>query len=218
MPHLKWCGWLLMAVLAAAGLRPAQAAGDPTRRDWQVSLYVGQFLKGTLLELPSQFVQGELGFRSATFFQLDLGYTPFKFDLPIPFCTGCALRNNQFELHAAVGQYAGRQTNAELGAYFMFRTGQIGPRTGLQANIAAGWGISYATGTTGLEVGRTDIQGVDTYRTQFQVPIEVEWWHPNLRSVSIVLPRIHHRSGGYGALAAYGSGSNFIGGSLRLSW
>lgn len=208
--------WMLAAGLALVPLSPAQA--NPPARDILATLYVAQYLKGTLTELPVEFLRGELQLRSATLFQLDVGYAFPRFDIPIPFCEGCALRGNRIELHGAIGQYAGRQTNAEIGAYAMFRTGQIGAATGLQANIAAGWGISHAFGTTGMEFGRGSVQGVDTYRTQLQVPIEVEWWHPALGSWSVIVPRIHHRSGAWGWLAPYGSGSNFIGAGLRMSW
>lgn len=179
------------------------------------SLSSGVYVDARLAQLPYDVVTGRAQTRGAGFVELDAGAPLLRFDLPLPFCQGCALRGNAIEAHANLTQYFGRQTNAEIGAYLMIRTGWAPLPWQIRANVAIGLGISHAFSAPELEMSGSDNR---KYLTQAQVPVEIEWWHPSLGSVSVLLPRIHHRSGAFGAIAPTGVGSNFIGGGLRVSF
>ncbi|MBX9701324.1 MAG: hypothetical protein K2X74_17950 [Acetobacteraceae bacterium] len=176
----------------------------------------GVYVDARLASLPYDVVTGRAQTRGAGFVELDVGAVLWRFDIPLPFCgTGCALRGNALEAHANLTQYFGRQTNGEIGAYLMYRTGWAPLPLELRANLGIGLGISTAFAPPQLEIADSDGK---KYLTQMQLPVEIEWWHPALGRASVLLPRIHHRSGAFGLIAPSGVGSNFIGAGLRFSF
>jgi hypothetical protein len=203
---------LLLLLLAVA---PGLAAAQPADRVWMGALSSGIFVDARLASLPYDVVTGHAQTRGAGFVELDLGARLLRFDIPLPFCGGCAMGGNAIEAHGNLTQYFGEQTNAEIGAYLMFRTGWAPLPARVQANFAIGLGISHAFSDPQLEVATSDGR---KYLTQAQVPVEIEWWHPALGHATLLLPRIHHRSGAFGAIAPSGVGSNFIGIGLRLGF
>ena len=103
---------VLLLLAPAAG-----RAADPTDRLLMGSLSSGAYIDARLAQLPYDVLRGYAQTRSAYFFEGDVGIQFLHFDVPLPFCIGCAIRGNRVEAHAMVTQYAGRQTNAEFAAY-----------------------------------------------------------------------------------------------------
>jgi hypothetical protein len=213
-------GRLPLALLATLALVPLAAAAaaraQPADRRFQGALSSGIYVDARLAQLPYDVVTGHAQTRGAGFLELDLGARLLRFDIPLPFCGGCALRGNAIEGHGNLTQYFGDQTNAEIGAYLMFRTGWAPLPAQVQANFAIGLGISYAFSAPDLEIAASDGR---KYLTQAQVPVEIEWWHPAFGDrATLLLPRIHHRSGMFGVIAPSGVGSNFVGAGLRIGF
>lgn len=200
-------------LLAALTLASGAAAAQPADRRFTGALSSGVFVDARLAQLPYDVVTGHAQTRGAGFVELDLGARLVRFDLPLPFCGGCVLGGNAIEAHANLTQYFGAQTNAEIGAYLMVRTGWVPLPAKVQANFAIGLGLSTAFSDPQLETAASDGR---EYLTQAQVPVEIEWWHKVLGNATLLLPRIHHRSGMFGVIAPSGVGSNFIGIGLRL--
>lgn len=201
--------------LAAAAPVVAEAAGNTRDRTLYVSAYASQWVDPNLLEIPGRLLTGDLETRRAYFLGGGLGYVLVpRFEVPLPFCAGCALRGNSIELEGVVLKHFDRQDHWEVAGGAFARTGQIPLFLGAGLNLAAGAGLSYALSDPDLESGRGGRRGVDTYRLQFYLAFETELAHGAVPGWSLV-GRVHHRSGGYGILTERGSGSNFIGLGLR---
>jgi hypothetical protein len=201
--------------LAAAAPAVAEAAGNTRDRTLYVSAYASQWVDPNLLEIPGRLLTGDLETRRAYFLGGGLGYVLVpRFEVPLPFCAGCALRGNSIELEGVVLKHFDRQDHWEVAGGAFARTGQIPLFLGAGLNLAAGAGLSYALSDPDLESGRGGRRGVDTYRLQFYLAFETELAHGAVPGWSLV-GRVHHRSGGYGILTERGSGSNFIGLGLR---
>jgi hypothetical protein len=204
------------AVLGLAAVSPAVAegVGDTRDRMHYISAYVSQWVDGDLLEIPGRLLT-DLQTRQARFLGGGLGYVLVpRFELPLPFCGGCALRGTSIELEGVVLKHFDRQDQWEIAGGSFARTGQIPLFAGVGLNLAAGAGLSYALSDSNFEIGRGGQRGVDTFRLQFYLAFETELAHRAVPGWSLV-GRIHHRSGGYGILTEQGSGSNFIGLGLR---
>jgi hypothetical protein len=204
-------------VLGLVAVAPAVAeeVGDTRDRKHYISAYASQWLDGDLLEIPGRLLTRDLQTRQARFLGGGLGYALVpRFELPLPFCGGCALRGNSIELEGVVLKHFDQQDHWEIAGGAFARTGQIPLFSGVGLNLAAGAGLSYALSDSDLEIGRGSQRGVDTYRLQFYLAFETELAHRAVPGWSLV-GRIHHRSGGYGFLTEQGSGSNFIGLGLR---
>ena len=201
--------------LAAAAPAVAETAGNARQRTLYVSAYASQWLESNLLEIPGRLLTGDIETRRAYFLGGGLGYVLVpRFEVPLPFCGGCAVRGNSIELEGVVLKHFDRQDHSEIAGGAFARSGQIPLFLGVGLNLAAGAGLSYALSDANLEIGRGGQRGVDTYRLQFYLAFETELAHGAVPGWSLV-GRIHHRSGGYGMLTERGSGSNFIGLGLR---
>jgi hypothetical protein len=201
--------------LATAAPSFAEGAGSIRGRTLYISAYASQWVDGDLAEIPYRLLTGDLQTRQAYFLGGGLGYVLVpRFEVPLPFCGGCALRGNSIELEGVVLKHFDQQDHWEIAGGAFARTGQIPLFLGVELNLAAGAGLSYAPSDPNLENGRGGQRGVDTYRLQFYLAFETELAHGTVPGWSVV-GRIHHRSGGYGTLTDGGSGSNFIGLGLR---
>jgi hypothetical protein len=193
----------------------AEGVGNTRDRALYVSGYASQWVEGDLLDIPHRSLTGALQTRQAYFLGGGLGYVLVpRFEVPLPFCGGCALRGNSIELEAVVLKHFDQQDHWEIAGGAFARTGQIPLFLDLELNLAAGAGLSYALSDANLEIGDGGQRGVDTYRLQIYLAFETELVHGAVPGWSLV-GRIHHRSGGYGLLTEQGSGSNFIGLGLR---
>jgi hypothetical protein len=207
------------ALLSLNASAPAGAEAVRSGRDrpLYVSAYASQWIDSNLLEIPHLLLTGSLETRRAYFLGGGLGYVLVpRFEVPLPFCGGCALSGNSLELEGVVLKHFDLQDHWEVAGGAFARTGQIPLFPGAGLNLAAGAGLSYALADPKLENGRGGQRGVDTYRLQFYLAFETELAHRAVPGWSL-LGRIHHRSGGYGTLTEQGSGSNFIGLGLRRS-
>jgi hypothetical protein len=203
--------------LAAAAPAAAEGAGGIRGRRLYLSAYAGQWVESNLAEIPHRLLTWSLETRRAYLLGGGLGYVLVpRFEVPLPFCGGCALRGNSLELEGVVLKHFDLQDHWEVAGGAFARTGQIPLFPGAGLNLAAGAGLSYALADPKLENGRGGQRGVDTYRLQFYLAFETELAHRAVPGWSL-LGRIHHRSGGYGTLTEQGSGSNFIGLGLRRS-
>jgi hypothetical protein len=201
--------------LAAAAPAVGEGASNTRNRTFYISAYVSQWFESDLLEIPHHLLTGNLQTRQAYFLGGGLGYVLVpRFEVPLPFCGGCALRGNSIELEGVVLKHFDQQDHWEIAGGAFARTGQIPLFLGVELNLAAGAGLSYALSDPNLEIGRGGQRGVDTYRLQIYLAFETELAHGAVPGWSLV-GRIHHRSGGYGTMTEQGSGSNFIGLGLR---
>jgi hypothetical protein len=208
------------ALLGPAAAAPAfaEGAGNTRNRTLYISGYASQWVDSNLLEIPHRLLTGDLQTRQAYFLGGGLGYVLVpRFEVPLPFCGGCVLRGNSIELEGVVLKHFDQQDHWEIAGGAFARTGQIPLFLGVELNLAAGAGLSYALSDPNLEIGRGGQRGVDTYRLQFYLVFEAELARRAILGWSLV-GRIHHRSGGYGILTEQGSGSNFIGLGLRRSF
>ena len=204
--------------LAAAAPAVAETAGNSRDRTLYVSAYASQWVDPNLLEMPGRLLTADLEPRHAYFLGGGLGYVLVpRFEVPLPFCRGCALRGNSVELEGVVLKHFDLQDHWEVAGGAFARTGQIPLFLGVALNLAAGGGLSYALSDTKLESGRSGERGVDTYRLQFYLAFETELAHGAVPGWNLV-GRIHHRSGAYGVLSEKGSGSNFVGLGLRRNF
>jgi hypothetical protein len=206
---------LLGLAAAAPAIAEAAAAGSIRDRKLYISAYASQWVDPNLLDIPGRLLTGDLEPRHAYFLGGGLGYVLLhRFEVPLPFCGGCALRGNSIELEGVVLKHFDQQDHWEVAGGAFARTGQIPLFLGAELNLAAGGGLSYAFDDPKLESGRSGQRGVDTYRLQFYLAFETELAHGAVPGWSL-LGRIHHRSGAYGVLAEKGSGSNYVGLGLR---
>ena len=217
----RFAAMALAALLALA--LPAQAqsqdkAGGTRDRSFYISAYVSQFADARLLEIPGRLITGDLETRDAYFAGGGFGYILVpRFAVPLPFCGGCALRGNSFELEGVLLKHFNKEDHWEVAGGAFLRSGQVPLVLGTSLNLAAGFGLSYTLSDAALETGRGGQQGVDTYRLQFYLAFETELMHEAVSGWSLV-GRVHHRSGAYGTLSPQRSGSNYIGLGLRRSF
>jgi len=203
--------------LAAAAPAAAEGAAGTRGRKFYISAYASQWVESDLAEIPHRLPTWSLETRRAYFLGGGLGHVPVpRFEVPLPFCGGCALRGNSLDLEGVVLKHFDLQDHWEVAGGAFARTGQIPLFRGAELNLAAGAGLSYALSDPKLENGRGGQRGADTYRLQFYLAFETELAHGAVPGWTLV-GRIHHRSGGYGTLTEQGSGSNFIGLGLRRS-
>ncbi|MBD0270378.1 MAG: hypothetical protein ICV73_00490 [Acetobacteraceae bacterium] len=204
--------------LAAAAPAVAETAGNPRDRTLYVSAYASQWVDPNLLQMPGRLLTADLEPRHAYFLGGGLGFVLVpRFEVPLPFCRGCALRGNSVELEGVVLKHFDLQDHWEVAGGAFARTGQIPLFLGAALNLAAGGGLSYAFSDPNLEAGRSGVRGVDTYRLQFYLAFETELAHAAVPGWNLV-GRLHHRSGAYGVLSEKGSGSNFVGLGLRRNF
>jgi hypothetical protein len=204
----------MLSALAAAAPAVAEEAGNIRSRRLYLSGYAGQWIDANIADIPYRAVTSTLKTRSAYFLSADLGYVLVpRFEVPLPFCGGCALRGNSIELEGQVLKHFDQQRHWEIAGGAFVRTGQIPLFLGAEMNLAGGGGLSYALADPKLENGRGG-RGVDNYRLQIYLGFEAELMHEAVQGWSLV-GRIHHRSGGFGLLTRQGSGSNFIGLGVR---
>lgn len=207
----------LAAVILGIACASAEEAGGPRDRRFYLSAYGAGFADNRLLEIPGRALTGDLKMRDAWFAGGGLGYVLVpRFEIPLPFCGGCALRGNSIELEGVLLRHFDRQDYWETAGGAFARTGQIPLLFGAEINLAAGAGLSYAFSDPPLEVGHDGQHGTGTYRLQFYLAFEAELAHAEASGLSLVA-RIHHRSGAYGVLSPQRSGSNFLGLGLRLN-
>src|SRR4051794_1578891 len=89
--------------LATAAPAVAQGAGDIRSRKLYLSAYASQWLDANIADIPYRVVTGTLETRHAYFVGGGLGYVLVpRFEVPLPFCGGCALRGNSIELEGVV--------------------------------------------------------------------------------------------------------------------
>jgi hypothetical protein len=207
-----------LAGVATAAPAAAETAGNIRDRTLYISAYASQWVDPNLLQIPGRLLTADLEPRQAYFLGGGLGYVPVpRFELPLPFCGGCALRGNSIEVEGVVLKHFDQQDHWEVAGGVFARTGQIPLFLGAELNLAAGGGLSYAFSNPDLEKGRSGQTGVDTHRLLFYLALETELAHGAVPGWSLV-GRIHHRSGAYGVLAEKGSGSNYVGLGLRRSF
>jgi hypothetical protein len=207
-----------LAGVATAAPAAAEAAGNIRDRTLYISAYASQWVDPNLLQIPGRLLTADLEPRQAYFLGGGLGYVLLpRFEVPLPFCGGCALRGNSIELEGVVLKHFDQQDHWEVAGGAFARTGQVPLFLGAELNLAAGGGLSYAFSDPNLESGRSGLRGVDTYRLQFYLAFETELAHRAVPGWNLV-GRVHHRSGAYGVLSEKGSGSNFIGLGLRRNF
>ena len=203
-----WLGALLM--VPALSVQAAQP-GDARLFD-AVTLYGAQGVDHNLRQIPEAILSNNLDRDKSYFVGVGLAKTGPKLGDSVGRLQGTAMAELRQDFELLMLKHRGLQHNAELGAAYLLRTPdlQMGP---VGVNLAAGTGLSYATGRPTYEDGpKDDLER--RYRLQLLLLFELEWKLRNVDALTLST-RIHHRSGVYGLIAPPHVGSNFITVGLR---
>jgi hypothetical protein len=198
---------LLTSTLSAQAALPADS-----RLFDAVTVYGGQGVDHNLRNIPEAFVSNNIVWDKSYFAGVGLGKTGPELGQSFGRFQSSAWAELIQGFELLMLKHHGLQRNAELGAAYLLRTPdlQMGP---LGVNLAAGTGLSYATGKPTYEDGpREDLER--RYRLQLLLLFELEWKLRNVDRLTLAT-RIHHRSGVFGLIAPPHVGSNFITVGLR---
>ncbi len=202
----------LSAWLLGPALSVQAAQTDDVRLFDSVTVYGGQGVDHNLRQIPEMILGSNIDWDKTYFAGVGLTKTGPKLGRSVDRlqATSMAELIQGFELLMLM--HHGLQRNAELGAAYLLRTPDL--RMGLLGvNLAAGTGLSYATGKPTYEDGpRDDLER--RYRLQLLLLFELEWRLRNVDRLTLAT-RIHHRSGVFGLIAPAHVGSNFITMGLR---
>ena len=207
---------LAFLVQAGAAAQTPQADNEPHRqRVWYASLIGAQWGEVRLPQFPIKAVTGDIPFRQSYLAAAGIGRVIVpRFDIPIPF-TGVGLVGNSLEIEGQVVRHFGLQEHWEGTAALVLRTGELRLWGGASLNIGWANGLSYAFSDPKYEFGPGGVRGVDSRRLQYYMGLEAEFTLSQLPNVHL-LAKLHHRSGIYGVISPRRTGSNFIGGGLRV--
>jgi hypothetical protein len=188
--------------------RPSEAAS--------IAVYGSVWTNSRLPTFAYNAVTGRLTFRSSYALSL-IAAKPFHtFDLAVP-GTGYRLNGFTLEAEAQVMKHFGAQDHVEATVALVLRSGQFALPGGFEMNVAFGNGLSHSFADAALEIGRTGLPGVNTYRTQYHMSFEAAFSSPAHPNASVFF-RLHHRSGIYGLISPRKSGANFVGGGVRWTF
>ena len=203
-----WIGaWLLGPALSVQAAQP----GDARLFD-AVTVYGGQGVDHNLRNIPEAIVSNNIVWDKSYFSGVGLGKIGPELGQSFGLFRGTPWAKLKQDYELLLVKHRGLQHNAELGAAYLLRSSdlQMGP---VGVNLAAGTGLSYATGNPTYEDGPTDDLN-RRYRLQLLVLFELEWKLRNIDSLTLAT-RIHHRSGVFGLIAPPHVGSNFLTVGLR---
>lgn len=202
----------LPTLLLASTLSSQAALPAESRLFDAVTVYGGQGVDHNLRNIPEAIFSNNIVWDKSYFSGVGLGKIGPDLGQSFGLFQGTPWAKLQQDYELLLVKHRGLQHNAELGAAYLLRSPdlQMGP---LGVNLAAGNGLSYATGKPTYEDGpRDDL--ARRYRLQLLLLFELEW---KLRKVDrlTLATRIHHRSGVFGLIAPPNVGSNFITVGLR---
>jgi hypothetical protein len=197
IPHGR--GGLFASMLAVLAVPAAHA--DSGRLFDSVAVFAGQGADHNLEQLPGRILSGTPEWEKSYFWAVSGYKARDKF---------WAMLRHGYEL--VLAQHHGLQDNAEAGAAYMLKTGDLALGT-MAVNLAAGMGLSYAFGAPAYEDGPLDDPG-RRYRLQLLLLFDAEWRLQSVDALSLVM-RVHHRSGAYGLIAPRHVGSNFLAAGIR---
>lgn len=192
----------------------AQESGHRSRSAFG-SLYVAKWADTTLPELPVKALTARLDFdRPALvamgFNQVLIGDLAFR----VP-GTGLRIRKNSLELEAQLVKHFSGQDHVEAILAAVIRSGELKLFNEISANLAIANGISYAFSRPKYELGPEGQRGQGSRHLQYYLGVEGEL-SPSRTSKLHFLLKLHHRSGIYGLISPQKTGSNFLGGGVRL--
>jgi len=203
--------WLTLCLLAPLPLAAQSLARD---RTWFATVYAGQWFSESAPDPGQTLGAQHAGFQNSYFVSALLSRVlmpELNTNLPL---VGPLIDDTSIELEGQIGHHFGLQDHAEVTLALQWRSPDLAiPLTNARLNLAIGEGFSYA-------LSRPAYEGVSYSQEPRKflnyLTLEAEFSHPSLPGVSLV-PRVHHRSGIYGAIAPRGSGSNFFGIGLRVA-
>lgn len=211
---------LVLGVLAAS---PACAQGDGQRLDGQrarsgfVSVYASKWADTSLPRFPIDLVTGKLDFERPVFVGLGVNRVLISdFAVPIPL-TGASLRRNSLELEGQLLKHFRGQDHVEATAAIVARTGELGLFGRTSINFALANGLSYAFSRPDYERGPGGVRGEGSRRLQYHIGFEAELTPSRDLPIHLVA-KLHHRSGIYGLISPRRTGSNFLGGGVRIDF
>lgn len=196
-------------------------AGEQLERDRKLfgSLYVGQWAKTALYDLPMQAVSGRLSRADSYFAGAAINYAVIpSFAAPLPFLDE-PLRGFSIEVEGRVLKHFGLQEHGEVALAILIRSPQIPLPAGLSMNVAIGEGGSYALTLPKYEgsIAAEGPMAAGPRRFLNYLPIELELSHQAWKPAHLVLA-IHHRSGIWGVIAPHKTGANYLTAGLRLDF
>ena len=199
--------WLVGPALSVQAAQP----GDARLFD-AVTVYGGQGVDHNLRQIPEVILGSKIDWDKTYFVGVGLAKTGPKLGRSVDRFQGTSMAELRQEYELLLLKHRGLQQNAEMGAAYLLRSPdlQMGP---VGVNLAAGTGLSYATGKPTYEDGpRDDLDR--RYRLQLLLLFELEWKLRNVDRLTLAT-RIHHRSGVFGLIAPPHVGSNFLTVGLR---
>jgi hypothetical protein len=207
--------YVFLACLAGIVVSAVPASAREGRdRTWFGTLYIGQWTTDRLTAIPGELVTADLATLDSYYASAILTRAlvrDVQTDIPV---LRRMLNGSSVELEGQLGTHFNIQDNLEATIALVWRSPQTPlPWTETQLNFALGEGLSYAFGTPRLEYQATV---PEPRRLLNYLMFELEFSHPSLPGVSLVLPRIHHRSSIFGLLGPVDSGSNIVGVGLRF--
>jgi len=188
-------------------------------RTFYVTVYRDIFVDTNFYSLPFDAVTGQLDTHNVFFQSIGVGYTIIpSFSLPMPFCA-CSVNGLTLELEGQFGKYSGLQHTYESDLAVLVRSPQLPLFAGFSVNFAIGLGGSYAFSRPEYEGSFAAEGELAAGPQQFLIylPMELEFTHDRLNRWHLVL-NVHHRSGGWGAIAPEHSGANYVGGGIRVDF
>jgi hypothetical protein len=188
----------ILVVMISLGGMSASAEG-------KISIFGGQGGDFNLLEFAPKLLTGNIKMADTYFVAIN-----YKEKLNGLMADGFNYINLEPEVEYQITKHGGLQDIVEVHSALVFRSKTWSMKNGIGANVAGGFGLSYALSEPTYEVA------VDNQRYRFQnhLSLEVELTKKN-SDFSIPI-RIHHRSGIYGLIAPPKVGSNFL--AIGLRW
>lgn len=211
--RLRLLGLVLLLLFASKGEGLAQ---DSFGRDrtWYASVYGTRYIESRLLLIPYKLATLSMPTTSSYLVGGGIGYVLIpELTIPTPF-SNVAFKGNSLEIEGQLAKHFGFEDTTEATLALMLRSAQIPLWGGVSFNVALGDGISYAFSDPKYEIGIDRVRGVDTVRAQNFIVAETEFTHESFKWAHFVF-RLHHRSGVYGLISKK-TGSNYMGGGLRL--
>jgi hypothetical protein len=194
--------------------RPGMDAPGPLD-GWSIGVARTQWVETRLPLFPKNLVDGNLRPRQS-FATTFIATKPFG-TLDIAPNAWWGVSGIGVEAEGTLSIHDGLQDHVEGTAGVMLRSPKA-EWDGVGA-FGLGWsnGLSYAFTDPAFERGPSGVRGLDTERLQYYMGFEATFSPeaaPNLE----IFGRLHHRSGIYGVISPDDTGSNMLGGGVRLNF
>lgn len=183
--------------------------------EWSMSMVRTQWVETRLPLFPKNLVEGNLRPRES--YATSFIVTRPLGTLDIAPGAWWGVSGIGVEAEGTLSIHDGLQDHAETTLGVMLRS----PKADVAGlgEVGVGWanGFSYAFSDPAFERGASGARGVDSERLQYYMGFEATFTPAVAPNVEI-FGRLHHRSGIYGVISPDDTGSNMLGGGVRLNF